>query len=107
MRAVRAAVPAAAVGVVVVRGVAVQRARGGVESGGGGGGEVQVELPEEQLRGDAGERVRDEEQRLEVAPREVQRDLAPDLVRDALFEVVCRERGEELRGSVGGWVGKG
>ena len=63
---------------------------------------MEVELPEEELRGDARERVRDEEERFEVAPREVQGDLAPDFVGDAFFEVVCWERGEELWVCVGG-----
>ena len=62
---------------------------------------MEVELPEEELGRDARERVRDEEERFEVAPREVQGDLAPDFVGDAFFEVVCWEGCEELV-SVGG-----
>ena len=38
---------------------------------------MEVELPEEELGRDARERVRDEEERFEVAPREVEGDLAP------------------------------
>lgn len=41
--------------------------------------EVEVELVEDELEGDAREHVRDAEEGLEVAPREVERDLAPGL----------------------------
>ncbi len=100
----RAVVVVRVVVVVVVRRVSAVGARGRGEGAPRAGGEVEVELPEEELGCDAGERVRDEEERFEVPPREVQCDLAPDFVGDAFFEVVRGEGCEELCGWVGEWV---